>query len=345
MTPVRVHLRPLQRHRGLILLAFAGTTWGAAAAGPPPGDLRRQDEPRERGGAAAREAIVAFLRSLDDVQRPLAELPFDHPDRLRWGRGPAARPGISMGDLSQAQRARVHELLAAVLSPRGYERTRKIMQEQDVLGRTEDGMGQDYFWLAVYGRPESGGRWGWRFGGHHLSLHLTYDGDELISITPAFFGTDSVLERDAATGSGLNILAARARLATELLAGLTAEQARQAIVAEQPCSGLVRTEVPRFALEPAEGLPASALTAEQVTRLYDLISDYLADFADPMAAREMQRVRQAPLGGLHFAWAGPRPPSRAPHCYRIQGADFVIEFWLGDGHQHTIWRRTDDFGG
>ncbi len=33
------------------------------------------------------------------------------------------------------------------------------------------------FYVTVFGAPGSAEPWGWRFEGHHLSLHLTVDGD------------------------------------------------------------------------------------------------------------------------------------------------------------------------
>ena len=32
---------------------------------------------------------------------------------------------------------------------------------------------QDEYWVSVFGTPEAGGTWGWRWEGHHLSLHYT----------------------------------------------------------------------------------------------------------------------------------------------------------------------------
>jgi hypothetical protein len=45
------------------------------------------------------------------------------------------------------------------------------------------------YYVTVFGDPASG-EWGWRFAGHHLSLHHTITGGELASVTPSFFGAD-----------------------------------------------------------------------------------------------------------------------------------------------------------
>ena len=49
--------------------------------------------------------------------------------------------------------------------------------------------------VAIFGNPGSAG-WGWRFAGHHPSLHYTITGGELASPTPSFFGADPM------TGAG-----------------------------------------------------------------------------------------------------------------------------------------------
>lgn len=45
------------------------------------------------------------------------------------------------------------------------------------------------YYFAVFGYPGPG-PWGLRFEGHHLSLNLTYNADEMISGTPLFLGSN-----------------------------------------------------------------------------------------------------------------------------------------------------------
>src|SRR6516165_2220006 len=60
--------------------------------------------------------------------------------------------------------------------------------------------------VAIFGNPGSAG-WGWRFAGHHPSLHYTITGGELASPTPSFFGADPA-EAPLAGGAALRPCAA-----------------------------------------------------------------------------------------------------------------------------------------
>src|SRR5215471_12987900 len=67
-----------------------------------------------------------FLRSLNEEQRSKVLFAFDDSaQRVRWSNLPTtmvARAGLKMGDLSAVQRIGAMELLAAMLSKRGYEK-------------------------------------------------------------------------------------------------------------------------------------------------------------------------------------------------------------------------------
>jgi hypothetical protein len=56
-------------------------------------------------------------------------------------------------------------------------------------------------------------------------------------------------------------------------------------------------------------------------------------------------VRAAPLDSIRVGWAGSDQP-RQPHYFRIQGANFLIEFDnSGGNHIHSVWRDFEgDFG-
>jgi len=44
--------------------------------------------------------------------------------------------------------------------------------------------------VTIFGAPGGNEPWGWRFGGHHLSLHYTIVSDDVVSATSNFFGAD-----------------------------------------------------------------------------------------------------------------------------------------------------------
>ncbi|MGZ8810636.1 MAG: DUF3500 domain-containing protein, partial [Thermoanaerobaculia bacterium] len=63
--------------------------------------------------------------------------------------------------------------------------------------------------------------------------------------------------------------------------------------------------------------------------------------------REMERIRQAGIDHLYFAWAGGTQPGQ-PHYYRVHGPTILIELdntQDGANHIHSVWRTPGgDFG-
>src|SRR5205085_7407141 len=94
------------------------------------------------------------------------------------------------------------------------------------------------YYLRVFGDPGSGGTWGWRFGGHHVSLNnLIVDG-ELVSTTPCFLGADPASSE--LLGGAVNRPLARVEdLARDLVRSLTPDLARLAILSPKAPSDLV----------------------------------------------------------------------------------------------------------
>ena len=54
----------------------------------------------------------------------------------------------------------------------------------------ERGRDPGLYYLRVFGDPAGQAPWGWRFGGHHVSVsHLVVDG-QVVASTPSFLGCD-----------------------------------------------------------------------------------------------------------------------------------------------------------
>ena len=107
----------------LIVIILVSAKWnGFAQTSPAP------VAPTGNMAAAAKK----FLATLDEAQR--SRLVFDFKDdaqRRRWSNFPNAmfkRQGLRMGDLNQPQREAVLGVLAAALSPQGYEKVLRIVE-------------------------------------------------------------------------------------------------------------------------------------------------------------------------------------------------------------------------
>src|SRR5205823_10680278 len=82
-------------------------------------------------------AANAFLSTLDQTQRQSVLFAFDdEKQRVRWSNLPTTmvrRAGLSMRELSAAQRSAALALVASALSPRGFEKVQQIMEGDEVL--------------------------------------------------------------------------------------------------------------------------------------------------------------------------------------------------------------------
>lgn len=107
-------------------------------------------------------ATEALLATLDDALRAKALFAFaDDEQRANWSNLPTGiyqRAGLRMGDLSQTQRDAVYAVLAATLSPEGYQRVLDTVVGDEVLKNSEGGgnliFGQDEYYFSILGTPQ-----------------------------------------------------------------------------------------------------------------------------------------------------------------------------------------------
>jgi hypothetical protein len=145
-------------------------------------------------------AAVDLLACLDDGQRAAATWPFPTDDeRRQWFYTPTDHGGLPLAAMTPRQHQRTHQLVATGLSRAGYVTAAAIIGLENILDHTEGwtatmqrerGRDPMAYWVAVFGPPEEGGTWGWRFGGHHISLNVTIIDGEVAATTPLFFGAD-----------------------------------------------------------------------------------------------------------------------------------------------------------
>src|SRR3984957_5257117 len=189
------------------------------------------------------EAAQAWLERLDDAQRTTAQWagPADdvsEAERRRWFYTPTDHGGLTLHQQRPAQQRAAMTLVAAGLSLAGYVTVATIMGLENVLDRVEGfvtrfdrerGRDPGLYYLRVFGAPGDAGAWGYRFGGHHVSLNnLVVDG-ELVATTPCFMGADPATS--PLLGGAANRPLARAEdLARELVRSLPPQLRQQAVL-------------------------------------------------------------------------------------------------------------------
>ena len=299
------------------------------------------------------EAATAFLDSLPAEQRSKAVFPFESEDGLKWHYLPPEmfpRGGVVLRDLDSVQRAGARRLLETGLSQRGMLAADAIMELEHVIRALEQGrrFARDAleYYVSVFGTPDAHGSWGWRFEGHHLSLHFTVVAGEITVSTPTFMGTNPAELREG-PNKGQRPLGAQEDQARALAKSLTEAQRVAGVIADAAPAEIVTTNShPIEPLKPA-GILASALTAEQQEMLKTLIESHASLMATEIAAVRLARVFEAGLEKVGFAWAGSMERGR-PHYYRVQGPSFLIEYdntQNDANHVHMVWRDFNgDFG-
>lgn len=344
------------------------------------------------------EAARAWLDSLDTEQRRAAVAPAPgaggaaEAERTRWFYTPTDHGGLTFHEQRPAQHRLVMQLVATGLSEAGYNTVATVLGLENVLDRSE-GFSANWgrertrdpamYYLRVFGEPGGAQPWGWRFGGHHVSLNnLIVDG-RVAATTPCFLGADPAAS-PLLGGTALRPLGTAEDLARDLVRSLHPDLAARAVLlptapndivagnsprvedrvvkrselwrpgphipdrAEHPATGLDGADQRALALAPPpKGVPGAELDPAQRELLRSLLGTYLDRVPDGVSP--LPRYDDpAALDAVHLAWAGSTAAGE-PHYYRLQGPRLLVE-WTnihrGVNHAHAAWRDPEtDFGG
>jgi hypothetical protein len=272
----------------------------------------------DRSPAAMASAASRFLSTLSPDHRSAASFPFEGPEREHWGFVPTeifARNGLTLGAMSEAERAAAHDLLKAGLSQKGYLTATSIMQLDDVLKAIEEAGGGDAaagrrmernplkYFVSVFGTPTAAGTWGWRVEGHHVSLNFTIVNGAVAASTPQFFGSNPA-EVMSGPKKGLRVLQDEEDPARALLVSLTPAQRAKAVLAIAAPGDILTMNRNDIARLDESGVPASELQPDQRDLLMKVIDAYAGAMADDIASERLAKLRQAGIEKIAFTWAG-----------------------------------------
>ena len=145
------------------------------------------------------DAAGRWLASLSDSQRSRALFAGPGPDdteRTTWFYTPTDHGGLPLNQQRPAQQGLAMRLVATGLSLAGFTTVAVVMGLENVLDRAElwtrdwgreRGRDPGLYYVAIFGAPKER-TWGWRFGGHHISLNYTVADGQVASCTPCFLG-------------------------------------------------------------------------------------------------------------------------------------------------------------
>jgi hypothetical protein len=321
--------------------------------------------PRREVAARMAEAARAWLDALDAQQGPLGRgaVPADDVgdnERRRWFYTPTDHGGLTIHQQRPAQQRAAMRLISTGLSPAAYVTVATIMGLENVLDYTEGfeasfdrerGRDPGMYYLRVFGEPSDEGLWGWRFGGHHISLNnLVVDG-VLVATTPCFLGTNPATS--PLLGGAVNRPLARVEdLGRDLVRSLRPELAARAILLPKapsdfvtinltyitdgnrviPMAGMYRDE--RFP-DPVEEAKVRSLSEviSNETELSDADQEAVAYATEPkgIPATELDAEQREMLRALLATYLGRAGAELSPlHRYDDEAALDAVHFaWAG----------------
>ena len=296
------------------------------------------------------KATEDFLESLSTEQLEKATFHYLDGERIFWYYPPMNRHGLALRDMENSQRKLAMAIIEKTLDPLAYNRTKQIIDHETILGTVEKEAGiisfrrdpELYYW-TIFGNPRGEDPWGWRVEGHHVSLHFSIWGEDVIATTPFFFGANpaEVLKGDQA---GLRILSNREDMAIELINSLDSEQRTRAIVEDAAPWDILTYNSSKPVVPKEEGLPGAHMNGTQQEILMSLITEYVTQVRSDISQDKLSAIQKQGVGNVHLAWAGKTEPFK-PHYYRIHSGNFLIEYdnvQNDANHIHSVIRDVEN---
>lgn len=166
-------------------------------------------------------------------------------ERVRWFYTPTDHGGVALRELAPQQQSLAMQLLATGLTRQAYATACTVLGLENVLDELE-GWGVDWgrargrdpglYWVRIFGHPGDAA-WGWRFGGHHLSVNLLLRDEGIAAATPSFIGADPAVS-PLLVGE-LRPLGGTEDLARTLMASLGKQERAQALLHPRAISDIV----------------------------------------------------------------------------------------------------------
>ncbi|MPR33269.1 DUF3500 domain-containing protein [Cytophagaceae bacterium SJW1-29] len=302
------------------------------------------------------QAANAFITTLNGDQKTEVMHPLADTLRYNWHFIPRERLGLNLKRMNDSQRKAAMHMVEVVLSDKGYQKIKDIIDLENVLRVLESRPPNDTrrdpenYAFLVYGDPAAKEPWGWRMEGHHISLHYTSVNGH-VSFTPSFLGSNPGHVLIDVPQKGKRVLGPEEDMGYELLNSFSADQKKQVILAEKSPYEIFSVNQRRVTgLDKLEGLTMKEMTPAQKQIFKKLIALYLDRYHVTLKNQQMQQLEKAGMDNLYFAWMGDaelKMGKGAGHYYRIQGPTILIEFdntQNDANHIHTVVRDlTDDF--
>jgi Protein of unknown function (DUF3500) len=269
----------------------------------------------ERMAAAAAD----WLATLGAEQHPIGHGALPAADertdaeRRRWFYTPTDHGGLTLHQQRPAQQRLAMRLVATGVSEAGYVTVATVLGLENILDRLEGfstvfdrerGRDPGLYYLRVFGDPGGPAPWGWRFGGHHVSLNNLVVEGRVVATTPCFLGADPA-RAPLLGGLQARPLAAPQDLAVELVRSLSPQLAARAVLLPRAPSDIVGGNRTRLAdgdeLIPLAGVWRGPFTDPEQQRGLQALSDRIDEASGYTAADHRTLALTAAPKGLPAA--------------------------------------------
>lgn len=336
--------------------------------------IHRFEAPRPGEEAPVAGMVAAaseLLSALDGEAKEQIRHPVDAIEWQTWANPEFMQfdTGLRLEFQSAAVQDKALALVAASLSPRGYEMVRSMMLINGFLGEVvglESILNEFSYNISLYGDPDLTAPWGWQLFGHHCAVHcLVVDGRMVVS--PVFLGAEPN-EIDAGPHADVKALAEHIELGTALMATLPESLRREATVYEQ----MVDPAMPPNRVHPGderhlggafqdnrvipfEGVRATEMPSASQELLMRIVEQFVMLLPEGPRAARLREVREC-LDETWFSWIGGHQPNDVFY-YRVQSPVVIAELDHHCGvfldydtpkpfHIHTVLRTPhgNDYG-
>jgi len=271
----------------------------------------------------AESGVKRFYDTLTEPQKKAICFPFDHDLRNKINANWAVTKPTIEEFYTKDQQALLHEITRGVLSPDGYDRVMKQMEDDD------GGFGR--YHVAVFGTPGSG-QFEWELTGRHVTLRA--DGDSLANVAfggPLVYGHG---EGDGKKGLPGNVYYYQTQKANEVFKALEGKQRDAALVAKAPKESAVQVQgnAGHF-----PGLALGDLSSDQKGLVESVMKVILAPYREEDVNEALAILKDGGgLDTLHMAFyqSDDLGNDKEWDIWRLEGPDFVWHF-RGAPHVHA----------
>ncbi len=279
-------------------------------------------------------AAEAWLASLTAAQRKAVTFPVNAADYTKdqwrlWTNVDGDRDaGLSLKDMTTAQRTKAMAILKPGMSARGLQNADKVRHLNLYGGQLVDETDQfndELYWLTIMGTPSTTQPWGWQFEGHHLVINYFVLGDQVV-MTPTFMGTEPRVANYGIDSEYEGTKSFEDELAAgyALVRSLSADQQSVAITTTATSDrDLTAGAYSDNAVMAYEGIKATDLDSAQLAKLWKIVELFVGNVDEGHAEVKMAEVKKH-KDETHFSWHGATDDD-VPMYYRVHSPVLLIE--------------------